>query len=88
MINPPTNAITVKMIVEGLEENFLNKYKKHEVKLLLKNDLKYSYKKGRSTTFGGSTYKNQILKKIFALRLWTQIYNKNYIINIDEAAFN
>ena len=49
--------------------------------------MKFSYKKGSSTTSAGGSDQTKFMQSVFASRILHQIYNSNYMISIDEASF-
>ena len=56
--------------------------------MYLKTELKYTYKKGSSTSTAGSTERNQLLQSMHASQILQMLLNKSLIISIDEWSFN
>ena len=86
-VRPPQLPWTIQSINDRLNHNFGVKNRKRDIKEYLKNSLKYSYKKGGSTTYKGASEKTKYLQSIFSSKLLREILNDKLIINIDEWSF-
>ena len=86
-IQPPQKPLTIWRINNELNNHFEVKDRKREIKLFLKNELCYSYKKGESTTLKGGSERTKLLQSIFSSRILLKIHKDNIIVNIDEWSF-
>ena len=86
-IKPPQYPTNVSKLDDKLLNIFGFKNKKRDIKLYLKDYMKYSYKKGSSMLKTGANKNNLILQSIFSSRVLLDITQGKYIFNIDEASF-
>ena len=84
---PPQPPLTVAKINNDMNETFGIRDRRREIKRYLKNDMKFSYKKGNSTTLKGGSLQILLMQSIFSSRILSQIYQDRYLISIDEASF-
>ena len=61
---------------------------KRELKKLIKNDFKFSYKRGSSTLAKSKSLQGSSMSSIFAHNIISHIFKSKLIVNIDEVSFN
>ena len=86
-ITPPKTPLTIKNIQTMLNFELKSKARTKDISNFLKNTLKYSYKKGSSTSIKGASSKIHLQKRIFWWRMMKNVLMKKYIVNIDESSF-
>ena len=86
-IKPPQYPTNISKLDDKLSNIFGFKNRKRDIKLYLKDYMKYSYKKGSSMLKTGANENNLILQSIFSSRVLLDITQGKYIFNIDEASF-
>ena len=86
-IKPPQYPTNISKLDDTLSNIFGFKNRKRDIKLYLKDYMKYSYKKGSSMLKTGANENNLILQSIFSSRVLLDITQGKYIFNIDEASF-
>ena len=87
-VKPPTSPMTLDKICTSFLKKFKIHLNKREVKSFLKNDLRFSFKKGSSAVWKIAKMDNIIMRKIFALHLLCFVLKEKLIISIDEVSFN
>ena len=86
-VTPIKIPLTIQKIQEHLNSKFNSKISYKAILKYLKHCLNYSFKKGPSTTFKGGSDIIYFQKIIYSCRILTDIFNKKYIVNIDESSF-
>ena len=84
---PPKPPLTTTNLNRKMAEIFGIKDRRRDIKNIIKNEMKFSYKKGSSTTSVGGSNQTKFMQSVLASRILYQIYNSNYMISIDEASF-
>ena len=74
-----TNSIN-----SALNSNYIKPY----IAKLVKFQLNYSYKKGWPRVPKSSNLEYQFIRRIYAIKLLTELSNNKILINLDESAFN
>ena len=86
--NPPQIPLTIEKINNEINASFGAKDRKRDIKLYMKKQLNYSFKKGSSTTIRGGSKIIKYQQSILSSRVLLDILNNKLIINIDEWVFN
>ena len=86
IVKPPQKALTIQSIQQTINKKFNIIFKKREIKEFLKSKLRFTYKKGCSTSIQVLSESHKYQKAIFASRIFKEIYD-DQIINIDESSF-
>jgi hypothetical protein len=84
IVSPPTFPLTIGTINKRLGVKFGEKDRKYFIAKYLKDELRYSFKKGSKATIKSVTEKNKILRAIFSVQALQQIYRGKILINVDE----
>ena len=85
MIRPP---ITLAKIRNEIFEKFRIDFGIHTIRRLLRNELKYTYRKGSSRTQKYATSRIIGVKKLFCTELLKMLLTKELIINVDESSWD
>ena len=88
LINPSSTPLTISKIWNSFHKRFKLNLNKRELKNIIKNDFKFSYKRGSSAVAKIKNLEADQMSTIFAHNILSHILNKKLIINIDEVSFN
>ena len=86
-IIPPQYPLTINNLNQRMSNIFGQKERKRDIKKFLKENMRYSYKKGSSMLKQGFSNRNLMQQSIFSSRVLLDILKGKYLINIDEASF-
>ena len=87
VIKPPQKALTIENIRNKVHNAMGVSLKKREIKKFLKEKMRYSYRKGWSTSQKVKSSSHWMQRSIYYLRIFEEIYIDKLIINIDESWF-
>ena len=87
-LTPPCEPKCIAMIKKQLEVQSGKKYSSYWIKKFVKNEMRYSYKKGSSRPPRYLTKRIQLVKTLFWNELLSMISKGDVIINIDESSFD
>jgi transposase len=87
IIQAPSRPLTIRSIQETLRKGWRKNIKPRTIKRFIKEECKYSYKRGsvRPTKFNSK--KSIMTRGIYWTRLLSDIYSKSLVVNIDECSF-
>ena len=86
-VQTPQFPLTLQSINNELNQKFWEKERKRDIKNYLKSELKYTYKKGSSTTSKSGSDSIKYQQSIFSARILQEIISNKILINIDECSF-
>ena len=84
---PPQLPLTIAKLNKEMSEIFPVKNRKRDIKRFLKQEMKFSYKRGGSKIINGVSERNKLQQSLFSSRILSKILNTKLLINIDEASF-
>ena len=84
----PSQPITLDKIDRKFFSTFNVHLNKRELKSFIKNDLKYTFKKGSPSVNKANDEITKTSKKLFSTYLLQYIMEDKYIINVDEVSFS
>ena len=87
MIKPPKAPTNIRRIWEAVYNKFGEKYSSHILKRLIKEELRYNFKKACSRPPKYCQPSTKIAKELFWTELLRMIYNKKTIFSVDEWSF-
>ena len=87
-LKPPSQPITLDKIDRKFFSTFNVHLNKRELKSFIKNDLKYTFKKGSPSVNKANDEITKTSKKLFSTYLLQYIMEDKYIINVDEVSFS
>ena len=85
---PPWCPKIIPMVLKHVEAVLEDSYSEQKIKNFVKNEMKYSYKKGSSRPPVYATIRTQLAKVLFWTELLTFIGKGETIINLDESSFD
>ena len=87
-LKPSSQPITLDKIDRKFFSTFNVHLNKRELKSFIKNDLKYTFKKGSPSVNKANDEITKTSKKLFSTYLLQYIMEDKYIINVDEVSFS
>ena len=88
MVRPPKFPMTLSKIRNEIFQTFGIKYSIHKIRKYLKDELRYTYRKGSSRPCRYNVRRIQLIKELFCSELLQIILSKEIIINVDECSFD
>ena len=87
-LSPPCEPRSIPIIKKHIESKLKECYSTQEIRNYIKNEMKYTYKKGNSRPPVYTKSTTQFKKALFCTELLSLIADGNVVINWDESSFD